>query len=74
VAESKRTNDITGREETELEKCLKDWIDRLSRNVGRNYYYPLRNNPEERSFQMWDEIGFQIRSDSSKTQLNVGRK
>jgi len=26
-----------------------DGTDRLSRNVGKNYYYSLRNNPEEGS-------------------------
>ena len=26
-----------------------DGTDRLSRNVGKNYNYSLRNNPEERS-------------------------
>ena len=27
----------------------------------RNCHYSLRNNPEERCSQMWDEIEFQIR-------------
>jgi hypothetical protein len=29
---------------------LDDWIDRLSRNYGRNYHYSLRNSPEELRF------------------------
>jgi hypothetical protein len=28
---------------------LEDWTNRFSRNVGKNYHYSLRNNPEEHS-------------------------
>jgi hypothetical protein len=30
---------------------LNDWVDRLSRNYGKNDHYSLRNSPEELSFR-----------------------
>jgi len=40
---------------------LKYGIDRLSRNVGKNYHYSLRNNTEERSYRLFRGGGLMSR-------------